>query len=529
MERLLAHWYAIAKHLYWGINLIEFLAEDDNGPVLSLDKVQAAPAELDDNRPQVKDPLEEINVGTADDPWPLFISALLPHAMKVELHQLLHEFKDCFAWSYHEMFIQTTRYIEWLANIVPVLKKNGALRICIDFQNLNLATPKDAYPMPISDLLIDAAANHEMLSFMDGHAGYNQIFIIEADVHKTAFRCPGALRTYEWVVMPFGLKNAGATYQHAMNTIFHDLIGTTIKVYIDDVVVIAQTNVIRYMLTRPIVKCRIRKWTLALSEFSLQYVLQKAVKGQTLVDFLAHHHSPYRFGGNDVEIGMVEAHDNYWTMYFDGSSTSTLVGVGIILQFPHQHRWFFSLKLDFDCTNNQVEYEALIIGLSMLHDLRAVRVLIFSNSELVINQLNGTFRCMSCTLAPYHMVANYLVESFDGITFKHISCGQNTVADELAQIASEAQLLRGKSGPMIPVLRQSYPALVNQQVLQRDQVIRTWVMSLPSLLEREDPVDIYAVETLPNDWRRPIMQYLNDPRGKHDQKTRVHATNYVSY
>ena len=57
------------------------------------------------------------------------------------------------------------------------------------------------------------------------------------DVHKTAFRCPGALGTYEWVVMPFGLKNAGATYQRAMNAIFHDLIGTTVEVYIDDVVV----------------------------------------------------------------------------------------------------------------------------------------------------------------------------------------------------------------------------------------------------------------------------------------------------
>ncbi|KAM2027049.1 hypothetical protein ACFX1T_019405 [Malus domestica] len=91
--------------------------------------------------------------------------------------------------------------------------------------------------MPISDLLISTAANHDMLSFMDGHAGYNQIFIAKADVHKTVFRCPGALGTYEWVVMPFSLKNVGATYQRVMNTIFHDLIDTTIEVYIDDVVV----------------------------------------------------------------------------------------------------------------------------------------------------------------------------------------------------------------------------------------------------------------------------------------------------
>ncbi|KAM2227912.1 hypothetical protein ACFXTI_014671 [Malus domestica] len=134
-------------------------------------------------------------------------------------------------------FIQTAQYVEWLANIVHVLKKSGALRICIDFRNLNLATPKDEYTMPISDLLIDAAVNHAILSFMDGHAGYNQIFITEADVHETAFRCPAALDTYEWVVMSFGLKNAGATYQRAMNTIFHDLIGTIIEVYIDDVVI----------------------------------------------------------------------------------------------------------------------------------------------------------------------------------------------------------------------------------------------------------------------------------------------------
>ena len=215
--------------------------------------------------------------------------------------------------------------------------------------------------------------------------------------------------------------------------------------------VIAQIDV-----TRPIVKGRIGKWTMPLSEFSLQYVPQKAVKGQALADFLARHPSSCGFRGNDVEIGLVDTCDNYWTLCFDGSSTLTSAGVGIVVQSPQQHRCYFSLKLDFECTNNQAEYEALVIVLIVLHELQASRMLILGNSDLVINQLNGTFCCMSCALAPYHMVTSYLAESFDDITFSHISRDRNTVADELAQLAFGAQLLGGKLGRMIPTLRQSY-------------------------------------------------------------------------
>ncbi|XP_048437191.1 uncharacterized protein LOC125475877 [Pyrus x bretschneideri] len=177
---------------------------------------------------------------------------------------------------------------------------------------------------------------------------------------------------------------------------------------------------------------------MALSEFSLQYVPQKAVKGQALADFWAQHPSPYGFGGNDVNIGLITTRDSHWTMHFDGSSTSTLAGVGIDIQSPDYYRWYFSLKLDFSCMNNQVEYEALIIGLHVLHDLKATHVLVLGDSELVINQLNGVFCCISCTLTPYQMIPTYLAESFERITFEHISRIRNTDADELAQIASRA-------------------------------------------------------------------------------------------
>jgi hypothetical protein len=135
-------------------------------------------------------------------------------------------------------FIQPCRYVDWVYNIVPVEKKNtGKIWICVDFRNLNQATPKDEYPMHVADLLIDSASGNKMISFLDSNAGYNQIFKVKEDVSKTVFRCPGFVGLFEWVVMTFGLKNASATYQRSMNLIFHDLLRVLMEVYIDNVVV----------------------------------------------------------------------------------------------------------------------------------------------------------------------------------------------------------------------------------------------------------------------------------------------------
>jgi hypothetical protein len=108
-------------------------------------------------------------------------------------------------------FIRPCRYAEWISNIVPVYKKNGKTRVCIDFRDLNRPTPMDGYPMPVADLLVDAATGHKVIGFMDGNVGYNQIFMAIEDISKTAFRCPGHIGLFEWIVMTFGLKNACAT------------------------------------------------------------------------------------------------------------------------------------------------------------------------------------------------------------------------------------------------------------------------------------------------------------------------------
>ena len=76
-------------------------------------------------------------------------------------------------------FIIPTRYVQWLANIVPMMKKNGKLRVCVDFMDLNVATPKDMYVIFIVDMLVDSTTNNELLSFMEGFSGYNKILICE--------------------------------------------------------------------------------------------------------------------------------------------------------------------------------------------------------------------------------------------------------------------------------------------------------------------------------------------------------------
>ncbi|KAG9446294.1 hypothetical protein H6P81_012422 [Aristolochia fimbriata] len=132
-------------------------------------------------------------------------------------------------------FIREVKYPSWIANIVPVKKKNGQIRVCIDFRDLNKACPKDDFPLPITELMVDATTGHEALSFMDGSSGYNQIRMDPKDEEKTAFRTPKGIFCYK--VMPFGLKNAGATYQRAMQKIFDDFLHKFVECYVDDVVV----------------------------------------------------------------------------------------------------------------------------------------------------------------------------------------------------------------------------------------------------------------------------------------------------
>ena len=134
--------------------------------------------------------------------------------------------------------------------------------MCTNYTDLNKACPKDTYPLPNIDRLVDGASGQEMMSFLDAYSGYNQIQMYEPNIPKTAFTTDTA--NYCYKVMPFGLKNAGATYQRLMDKVFKEKIGRNMEIYVDDVVV-KSDKVQKHLEDLEEVFAQIRKYNISLN------------------------------------------------------------------------------------------------------------------------------------------------------------------------------------------------------------------------------------------------------------------------
>ena len=109
-----------------------------------------------------------------------------------------------------------------VSNLVPIQKKSGEIILCVDFRNLNRASDKDNYPVPPMECILQMVSGSELFSLLDRFSGYNQVLVAEEDRLKTTFRTKWG--TFAYRRMPFGLINAGATFQRAMDIAFHGLI-----------------------------------------------------------------------------------------------------------------------------------------------------------------------------------------------------------------------------------------------------------------------------------------------------------------
>ncbi|KAK8957690.1 hypothetical protein KSP39_PZI001086 [Platanthera zijinensis] len=132
-------------------------------------------------------------------------------------------------------FIREIQYPTWISNIVMVKKPGGKWRMCVDFTRLNKVCPKDFYPLPRIDSLVDSVVGYSLMSFLDAFSGYHQIRMHKLDVAHTSFITNDGC--YCYLVMPFGLKNVGATYQRMMDHVFKEQKGRNLEVYVDDLLV----------------------------------------------------------------------------------------------------------------------------------------------------------------------------------------------------------------------------------------------------------------------------------------------------
>jgi hypothetical protein len=131
--------------------------------------------------------------------------------------------------------IREVTYLEWLANTIMVKKANGKWRMCIGFTDLNKACPKDEFPLPRIDSLVDATASLELTSLLDCYSGYHQIWMMKEDEPKTSFITPSG--TYCYLRMSKGLKNAGGSFSRMTAKVLHSQIGRNVLTYVDEIIV----------------------------------------------------------------------------------------------------------------------------------------------------------------------------------------------------------------------------------------------------------------------------------------------------
>ncbi|XP_010495640.1 PREDICTED: uncharacterized protein LOC104772759 [Camelina sativa] len=501
-------------------------------------------------------------------------------------------------------------YPDWLSNPVVVKKKNRTWRVCVDFTDLNKACPKDSFPLPRIDQLLEATAGNKLLSFMDAFFGYHQLMMHKDDREKTVFITEQG--TFCYRVMPFLLKNAGATYQRLVNRMFASQLGWTMEVYIDDMLVksarasdyvthlkqcfeilnkynmklnpakctfgvtsgeflgyfvtkrgieanpkqisaiinlpsprnthelqrlIGRIAALNRFISRSTDKClpfyqllrtnkrfewdekcesgetlylyiaiscsavsgvlvredggeqnpifyvsktldgaklryltleklayavvisacklrpyfqshtvevltnqplrtilhspsqseRLAKWAVKLSEYDIEYKNRTIAKSQVLADFLVELSPKLEDDSPQPEI---------WTLHVDGTSSKLGSGVGVRLTSPTRKILEQSFCLAFSASNNDAEYEALIVGLRLAHGIRVKKIQAYCDSQLVLHHFSGDYAARHERMDVYLKVVRDLSQKFEFFELVKIPRSNNAPADALAMLAS---------------------------------------------------------------------------------------------
>ncbi|KAL2251632.1 UNVERIFIED_CONTAM: Retrovirus-related Pol polyprotein from transposon [Sesamum indicum] len=509
-------------------------------------------------------------------------------------------------------YVAEIQYTDWLSNVVLFPKSSGKWRMSVDFTDLNKACPKDPYPLPRIDVMVDSTAGYEMFSMMDAYQGYHQIHMAEEDRDKTSFITQKGIFCYN--MMPFGLKNAGATYQRLVNKMFGDLLGKMMEVYMDDMLVkskrsqdhladLAQAFAImrsygmklnpdkctfgragdrsqprknsshhesvitghdqrgleidrenhlprqvyfaisrqdeecekalqelkEYLTTPPLLanpkegeelllylgvsenavssvlvredggqqnpiyyvskmlqgselRCtemeklalalvvtarklrpyfQSHRWTVELGQYDIEYRPRTAQKAQILADFVI------ELTNDPLLPVVVEGRTSKWMVHVDGASNANSGGAGVWIQGPEGIEIEVAARLSFPVTNNEAEYEALILGLELASQAGAKDLEVFTDSQLIALQIEGTYETREKTMTSYKEIAQQSLE-------------QNDKADALSKFGAT---IDGIGDRKITALVRGRPCIASGAEVQTVAEPKSWKDEIVEYLE----------------------------------------------
>nr|GEY16926.1 reverse transcriptase domain-containing protein [Tanacetum cinerariifolium] len=403
-------------------------------------------------------------------------------------------------------------YHVWLSNPVMVKKHDGSWRMFVDFTDLNKACPQDCYPLPEIDWKVESLCSYPFKCFLDAYKGYHQIQLAEADKENTAFHTGHGV--YYYTKMPFGLKNAGATYQRLMDKAFEGHIGQNIEVYVDDLVVKSHTEaeMMRDIeeTFRTLRKCGLDDQTGNGPDANLLYKprfigsgIELLTDGETgPVTSLRGKKTPMVFSGTPYHghylsahqashvasrrevsqaVSAAETQEEPWTLFTDGSSCVDGSGAGLILTSPEGAEFTYALRFQFSASNNKAEYEALVVGLRIAAQMGVKNVQVSVDSKLVANQVLGTYMAKEDNMIKYLEIVKGLVSGFTTFSISQVPRSKNKKADALSKIASTSFMHLSKQVLVEVLENKSIKEKEVVAVIEED--IPTWMTQLMDYLK----------------------------------------------
>ncbi|KAK1629483.1 hypothetical protein QYE76_003798 [Lolium multiflorum] len=315
-------------------------------------------------------------------------------------------------------FIVEVTHTEWLANPVMVEKKKDenlealapkVWRMCIDYTNLNKACPRDPFPLPRIDQVIDSTAG----------------LVEREEEGKTVQRPVYYLSEV--------LSSSKQNYPHFQKMTYGVFMAATkLKHYFEEhpMKVVSEAPISDIMGNKD-ASGRIAKWAIQLSPYVPVYERRDAIKSQALADFLV--------DWAEIQYKPPEHKIEYWKMHFDGSKLKEGLGAGVVLTSPKGDHLRYVLQVHFRASNNVAEYEALIHGLKVAKEIGALRIICYGDSDLVVQQCSGDWDAKDANMASYRFHVQKIAGFFEGCEFHHVPRAENEAADALSKLGSSRQ------------------------------------------------------------------------------------------